>query len=232
MTPLVPPIAAIETNGEERMTSPRKDLPPLPKRFLSLPVDDRGYPVPWFVAEIDGKPDFRVVRPGGLVEALERRKCWLCGQRLGRYGAFVIGPMCAINRISSEPPSHRECAEFAVKACPFLVRPGAKRRDANLPDSTQDPAGIMIPRNPGIALLWVSRNWRPVRAPNGLLIDVGDPSTVSWWREGRAATRTEIMDSIEAGCPTLIEMAEKEGPGAVVDLARKREVAMELLPAA
>ena len=54
------------------MTALCKDLPPLPRRFLGLPIDDRGYPVPWFVHWVDGKPDFRLVRPDGAVEAFDR----------------------------------------------------------------------------------------------------------------------------------------------------------------
>ncbi len=210
----------------------RKDLPPLPRRFRSLPIDDRGYPVPWFVAFVDDKPDFRVARPNGLGEALRKRTCWLCGQPMGRFGAFVIGPMCAINRISSEPPSHRECAEFAVKACPFLVRPNAKRRDAKLPDDISAPSGIMIKRNPGVSLLWVSRNWHTMRVENGVLINVGDPVDHSWWREGRAATHDEVWESIETGYPILFKEAEREGRLAIWHLETAHAAALTLLPAA
>ena len=139
--------------------------------------------------------------------------------------------MCAINRISAEPPSHRDCAEFAVIACPFLVRPQAKRREAKLPEETRDPAGIMCERNPGVSLLWVSRDWRPVRADKGILIDVGRPREVSFWREGRAAARAEILESIDSGFPFLMELAEKQGPRAIEALNKQRERAMELLPA-
>ena len=40
-----------------------KPLPPMPSRIAALPVDERGYPVPWFVAWIDGKPEFRCADP-------------------------------------------------------------------------------------------------------------------------------------------------------------------------
>ena len=214
------------------MTELRKDLPPLPRRMVGLPVDDRGYPVPWFVHWIDGKPDFRVIRPGGVFTALTKRACWLCGDQIGRYAAFVIGPMCAINRISSEPPSHRDCAEFAVKVCPFLVLPNSKRRDANLPEETREAPGTMIRRNPGVSLLWVSETWRPTRTPKGLLIDVGAPTHVSWWREGRGATRDEVLESINSGLPELLDIAAKEGPKAVEALEREASRAMLLVPEA
>src|SRR5262245_13722710 len=106
------------------MTSLRPDLPPLPDYMKSLKLDHRGYPVPWFVDWINGKPDFRVVRPDGPGIAHRKHLCWVCGKsRHTRLAAFVIGPMCAVNRISAEPPSHLECATFAATACPFLTHP-------------------------------------------------------------------------------------------------------------
>jgi hypothetical protein len=34
--------------------------------------------------------------------------------------SFVVGPMCGINRNSAEPPSHKECAQWSARNCPFL----------------------------------------------------------------------------------------------------------------
>src|SRR5262245_54450039 len=128
----------------------RSDLPPVPRRMQKLPLDHRGYPVPWFVAFIDGKPDFRVVREPGIPLAHNKDLCWLCGERRGKWLAFVVGPMCGINRVTAEPPSHYECAEFAIKACPFLTRPMAVRRERDLPEHDDAP-GIMLARNPGVS---------------------------------------------------------------------------------
>jgi hypothetical protein len=47
--------------------------------------------------------------------------------------------------MSAEPPSHRECAEYAVRACPFLTRPLAVRNERGLDGF--EPAGVMIKRN-------------------------------------------------------------------------------------
>ena len=213
------------------MTALRKDLPPLPRRFLGLPIDDRGYPVPWFVHWVDGKPDFRLLRPDGAVEAFEKRKCWLCGDRLGRYGAFVVGPMGPIIRIAAEPPSHRDCAEFAVKACPFLVRPNAKRREANLTNASPADDGMIL-GNPGVSLLWVTRLWRPVGTPDRVLFNMADPTEFSWWREGRPATRGEVIESIKSILPDLVDIAARENLAAVKSLEKPIALAMQLLPAA
>ena len=197
----------------------RSDLPPLPERFKALPVDERGFPVPWFVDWLDGKPVFQAADPRKFQRAIKYKRCWLCGQQLGSILAFVIGPMCGVNRVSSEPPSHRDCAEFAVKACPFLTRPMAKRSMRGMEGMpTKKPAGMMIERNPGVTLLWITKSYTCFRAPGGVLIRVGDPLQCEFYREGRAATREEVEDSVNSGLPLLEEPARQEGNAAVAAL--------------
>ena len=224
-------------------TDYRPELPVLTERIARLPVH-RGYPVPWFVAWVDesgsplargeGEPDFRVIAPDAIESAYYKALCWVCGEFRGRYAAFVAGPMCAVNRTVSEPPSHPECAGWSACACPFLTRPHARRREAGLPEGTVDPAGIALRRNPGVALVWSSRDWRPWRPPGGgVLFDMGTPEEVGWFAEGRAATREEVERSITSGLPSLRELAEEDGPDAVVDLdQRVRFVMEELAPKA
>src|SRR5215469_14120297 len=107
-------------------------LPEVPSRIARLPRDPRGYPVPWFVEWIDGKPDFRVMDARKLKLALREPRCWICGGQLGTYKAFNFGPISAVNGLSGEPPSHRECAIFAAQACPFLSHPKMRRNERNL----------------------------------------------------------------------------------------------------
>lgn len=185
--------------------------------------------MPWFVQWIDGVPDFRVMRP--RTDATETRRCWVCGKSLGRYMAYVAGPMCAINRTSAEPSSHRECAIFSATACPFLTRPHAKRREGGLPEDSVVAAGKMIARNPGVALVWVTEGqYRTKRDSDGLvLFDLGPPTEVLWYCEGREATRAEVDASIETGLPSLQELCE-DNPAAEAELQRYIERAEPLLP--
>lgn len=185
------------------MTELRECLPPVPDRMQRRPID-RGYPVPWFVAWVDGKPDFRVVEAGKILRAIKEKLCWLCGEEMAEPGAFVIGPMCAVNRVTSEPPSHRDCAIFAATACPFLTKPHADRRPENMPAGAQEPAGVGLKRNPGASVVWITKEWHWSRVDNGVLCDIGDPIETLWYREGRAATREEINASIESGLPLLL----------------------------
>lgn len=209
----------------------RPDLPPIPARIRSLPwCPVRKIPVPWFVAWIDGKPEFRMTDHDKLVDAVRGRKCWICGQPLGKYLAFTIGSMCSINRISAEPPEHRECAEFSAQACPFLTGKQLERRENDLPQGGPAP-GVMIRRNPGCCAVWVTLGYTILRVENGILFRIGDPLEISWWAKGRTATREEVQASIDSGYPILLDAALQDGPDAVADLNRHRERAAVLLPA-
>lgn len=218
-------------------------LPPIPDRIARLPVDYRGFPVPWFVQWFsngaasdvgEGEPDFRVADQRKLNRAISEKRCWICGDVLGVRKAFTIGPMCAINRVISEPPQHRECAVFAATACPFLTKPRMKRNEKGIPAEAGDAAGIGLKRNPGVACVWITRKFRPFRAKAGnagILFSLGDPDEVLWFCEGRAATRAEVMASIDSGYPALVDMAKSQGSAAIDQLEYSRTRAMTLLPA-
>ncbi len=215
----------------------RSGLPEMPLNMRTLQVSERGYPVPRFVEWIDGKPDFRVMDGKYLLQACEHGLCWICGVRLPRKRAFVIGPMCAVNRVSSEPPSHVECAVFSAMACPFLTMPKMRRRESGMPESVLAPAGFGIKRNPGVALVWVTRGGyrfavpREAEGGTGFLFNVGQPLQTLWFAEGREATRAEVLESIDSGLPSLSSMATEEGPAAMTALSRMVAEAMSLVPA-
>jgi hypothetical protein len=224
---------------EGKVTTLREGLPPLPRRMRALPLDHRGYPIPWFVAWVgpdgksrprgEGEPYFTAAAQRAFETAIRTRVCWVCGDRLGVHLTFVIGPMCAVNRVTAEPPCHLDCAEFAALACPFLTRPKMRRalKEINAP-------GFAIERNPGVCLLWTTRaarTWRPGVGGEGVLFDLGEPERLAWYAQGRAATRAEILESFESGLSILRERAEAEGAEAVADLERLIREAMPLIPA-
>jgi hypothetical protein len=217
------------------VTDYRSDLPPLPPRMQRLPLDARGFPVPWFVAFINGEPDFRVIDTPKLAIAVMANRCWLCGEQLGKYLAFTIGPMCAVNRVTAEPPSHRECAEYAVRACPFLSRPRMRRNEKGVSEElNKSVPGYGIKRNPGVTLIWITKSYksfRPHMGGQGTLFSLGEPIQTLWFSEGRAATRAEIMHSIETGLPALQKLATDEGPEAEAELNKQLTKAMTLVPA-
>src|SRR5580765_764714 len=135
----------------------------IPARLAKLPKDPRGYPIPWFVHQTIAGHDFRVIGYGKMREALKDELCWICGGKLGDALAFVVGPMCVINLITSEPPSHLDCARFAAQNCPFLTVPEAKRDPREIPAEADAPAGLHDPRNPALCAIVRAARFTPFR---------------------------------------------------------------------
>jgi ferredoxin len=194
----------------------------MPLRIAALPCDRRGYPVPRFVHWLDGVPDFRVLDPTFMAAAVRQRLCWICGQPLGRKMVFSIGPMCIVNGISAEPPSHRECAEYAARVCPFLAIPLTHRTESKRPH-VKGP-GIMLTHNPGVTALWVTRSYKPFRPSIGNgrapLFQMGEPIDMTWYREGAPATHDQVIAAMRLGIPALIAAAkaDRDPRGAMMDL--------------
>lgn len=204
--------------------TPRFDAAMIPARMRMRPVDPRGYPVPWFVTTKDanGNPEFRVVEAERVAEAVRTERCWLCGERLGKYLSFLIGPMCAVTRTIAEPPQHKECSEFAARACPFMILPGARRREAGLPDERRwSETGLK--RNPGACCVWTTTEFRPFRSGRETLFSLGEPTSTTWWARGEPAAFADVDESIRTGLPHLYEMADKDPfpDEAVADLNRR-----------
>lgn len=213
----------------------RADLPPMPVRMKALPRDHRGFPIPWFVAELpNGERDFRIADPRKRHRAITQNLCWVCGGIMGAYKAFVIGPMCAVNRVTSEPPCHLECAQFSAMGCPFLTRPKMRRNDKGLEEiDTRDPSGVFLTRNPGCTCIWVTRSYQPFQAgetKEEWLIRLDEPTDVYWYAFGKTATREQVLEAMDSGMPLLQEMAHKESPKAEEMLKKYRQRVNHYLP--
>ena len=128
----------------------RKGLPDRPERIARLPVDERGYPIPFFVAYVDGVPDFRIVDHPKVVDAALKQKCFICGDKLGQHFFFATGPRSAILMKTNHGPSHKECIEYSLSACPFILYPNVQRRRAALPDIPLSFDQSMQPARPPI----------------------------------------------------------------------------------
>lgn len=182
----------------------------MPPRMARRPISPKGFPVPWFARWENGVPDFVNIHPSRTREAIERECCWLCGERLGTYKAFTIGPMCCVNRISAEPPEHFDCALYAVKACPFLKNPNAKRNTAAAIGTAEHTPGIMIQDNPGVIAIWITTNYKVMIVENGFLFRLGAPTEVHFFKEGRKATRAEVLDCMNSRIGILRNVAAKD----------------------
>jgi hypothetical protein len=120
------------------------------------------------------------------------RLCRTCGEKLGVHIAFLLPNAAAtINRISSDLPCHLRCAT----------------RMAEADTLGKDVRAIWTARTSSFK----PRGYILFRDPTGKpLIEIGDPEAVTWWREGRPATRAEIMHSIDTGMPLLRAACDKE----------------------
>lgn len=195
------------------MNSLRKGLPPLPDFMKGLPIDPRGYPTPWFVATLpDGTRDFRLADGMKRMQAVQMKRCWICGGVLGAHLAFVMGPANVITRSTSEPASHRSCADFAVAACPFMVLPKAKYRSANLPEESHRPEEEnLLTDNTGVSAVIITRSFEITNKTSGdWMISVGEPEAILWSREGRSATRAEAVDALDRRMSYLRKIALKD----------------------
>ncbi len=213
----------------------------MPPRIARLARDHRGFPVPWFVQWFDdskpceygrGAPDFRIIDPDKFVQAVKQRRCWVCGDRLGQHLAFAIGPMCAVNRVTSEPPAHRDCALYSLAACPFLSRPRMRRNEKDMPVHVPAP-GYHLEHNPGALCLWTTHDYKPFRADGGepgVLLQIGKPERVEWFCEGRTATREEVQAAIDKGLPSLRALAMQDGHEAVKAMEMQLAAALRYLP--
>jgi hypothetical protein len=217
---------------------------PMPDRLKKLPLSDKGFPIPAFVAWLDIEKkrylpegtrgavrDFLVVNDQYMDRCYRLLRCWICGEPLGRHRIFAMGPMCAVSGTTMEPPSHRDCVEYAARACPFLINPRMRRNEKGLPDDVSAP-GMMIDRNPGATALWETESYHRFQPPGGgLLCRFGEPRRVDWWTQGRPATRAEALAAIDSGMPILLGMARQDGPEGVREIEDRYKRVLGLLPA-
>jgi hypothetical protein len=175
----------------------RKGLPALPTHMQKLTIDKRGYPVPWFVQWVGDEPNFQLVSPLRFRQAVRFGSCWICGERLGVRKTFVMGTLNIINRVTSEPACHYDCARFAAQACPFLILPKSGYKET--PEGASMHAEV-TGRNPGVCALWTTKTFKMVPAGQGRkLIVVSDPVAVDWYAQGKLATRAAVKESLDDG---------------------------------
>ncbi len=117
-------------------------LPEIPEIMKSLPIDDRGYPIPYFVStREDGSRDFRFADAKKQINCIKFKKCWICGKPMSAGIYYIItGPIGRSNKHVSDPGMHEACARFSLFACPHMYFEKADRgSDRSGIDISQDP---------------------------------------------------------------------------------------------
>lgn len=132
--------------------------------FLShLKVNDKGYPIPYFVSIVNGKPDFRLLDARKQVYAVEQKLCAVCGKKLFKWAYyFITGPMGYTNKVSTDPAMHRQCAEYSLQVCPHLYIEKTKRREAGVEHLRAQQEELMLDKPPMLLLVKADKfSWLP-----------------------------------------------------------------------
>lgn len=160
---------------------------PMPARIARLPRTESGYPAPFFVIiGPDGKPDPRILDPIKQVRCFTDRLCGICGERWDWWMFFISGPQALEHRVSADPPMHEECARYALKVCPYLCRPRAKRAKEYSVPTLLTPGVDFIPERPERFALIKARAsqikfGRASRTQPGMLYQYPPPIEVEWF---------------------------------------------------
>ena len=205
-----------------------------------------GYIVPFFVAwyvgdhqvnenEPGARPSFPTTDFGRMNTCRKFNRCWICGQKMGAFKAFVFGPASAIAGASYEPPSHRDCARYAVQACPFLTDENAKHvLERNENYKLKQGEGVLpevSPYNPGLAVIYIVRNYQFRMQDRARGIGVFElpskPESIEFWREGHKATLADVANGIQKAIAAN-GMMDNSNPTRNRELAWRIKMLMEM----
>lgn len=202
----------------ERNMTPRERLEAIevPRRMRTLAKDARGYPVPFLVmVDKSGTPQFTINDHAKVHDCISKHLCAICGKRFDRNAMmhremwFVGGSRCFLHERGAflDPPLHLECAEYALRVCPFLAasrymrRVDAKKLDPNnLPDGMAIvQEGFAMPRLPEIFGLGMTHRYRVISQGSSPVFVVDDWRYLEWWRAGEPvnAPETGVAPPIE-----------------------------------
>jgi len=143
--------------------------------FLSHLKTYSGYPVPFTQAWINGKPDFRAVDPAMTIQCAQDKLCAICGRRLGEKSCFIGGPLSKTNRLFTDPPMHKQCAEFAAHTCPFVSGKKLDYSDRPVNPKMVKVQEMVSTQRPATMYLLTARTMKTtlVRRTGGVIIQAG-----------------------------------------------------------
>jgi hypothetical protein len=175
----------------------------IPARMRGLPRDPHGRPIPWFSWPDDrGVVHVAILDQERWHEAVRHNRCWVCCGKLRALKTFALGPINVVLRTTIEPPSHLQCATYAVQVCPFLSDPARGHRPVPEryvdPDPTVGRDGRRPAPNPSVFALWTTRSYEIGCLADRLAIAVGDYVRLSWWTRGRLAMEAEVQAAMTA----------------------------------
>lgn len=187
---------------------------PVPRTVRYLRKDARGYPVPFIVMwDQAGTPHFPVNDAAKVARVLKHRACAICGRGLNGPGWFVGGPRSFLHPHGAflDPPSHEECARYAVQVCPYIAAPSyARRIDGRKMDPNALPPNMAIVQTEGqddrppFFVMAASDGWtvRPAGPQGDVIVSLLPWQRMEVWRKGERVPEPEatrlLGDALEA----------------------------------
>ena len=176
----------------------------IPDYLKHLPVDSRGYPVPYIIFIDDqGKPNFRVNNFAKVKECIFYKKCQICGKPLNSDIWFIGGQLSCFHKNGSfiDPPVHHDCGRFALQVCPYMVNssyqspkpPKLKAEDAKTWDPGQETKRLTI-----FCFVQTKDYACTVYSPTEIYLHPVKPFlTVQYWYEGKQIERSLAADLLQ-----------------------------------
>lgn len=190
------------------MTLLKVGLPEIPLRMRALTRDVDGKPIPFLLNKISGEPESKFADNARVAAVHANRNCWICGNKLGKYSAFIGNPLISVTRVSQALPAHSDCAKYAAMI------------------------GLMQPADMKVALVWVCREYRVQRTTSGAqLFLLGEPEQTFWFTDARTSTYEEVQAAMRPGLDSLYAIAHESGEAAVLGLDLQAARATKLFPA-
>jgi hypothetical protein len=191
----------------------------IPDLMRKLPLDHRGYPIPFIVLRDDtGRPHFTINDTRKVAYTLKHDLCGICGEKLHRGRWMVGGPMSAFHPDGTyiDGPLHADCMRYAMQACPYLGAPNYSKRidDATLKkeNATSISALVnqtMIPDRPKlfVAVMTLQIEIYPSMAGTFYLKPKRPYRQVEFWRSGQIVCHEEavliVREVLDAPIPEL-----------------------------
>lgn len=204
------------------MNSPSAPVPdvssiPIPERLARRPRDSRGYPIPASVQiDAQGKPDFRVTDVRQWQSLVSRRCCALCAEPLGRHLAFVGGPLSHKSRFFTDAAMHKECAEYALKVCPFLAAPRFKFANPEHLRVAEGQElvinGLASDTRPERFFLGITRGFQVVSVSGEIVLQAEPWESTTWWRQGEPMAQDEAPSTMTEPVPSADRSVSDERP--------------------
>lgn len=184
---------------------------PIPPTLNKRPTDKRGYPIPFTVAiDKNGRPDFKVVDHGSVLECVKRKLCALSGKRFEHISSgnggywFIGGPKSAFDKYGAylDLPVRAECGRYALRVCPFLAIPGMAMH-GNLEKSqsrmeegyTVQQNETVVPDQPDVFVFVQATKYEIIDTENGRIYKPAAPyRSVEFWKDGNRISLNEARE--------------------------------------